>query len=359
MADPMTATAEFSALENKYGNFIVPAMKIKINGMDVISQLGLTISEMQVKLSLEGASMVIIKIADAYDVKSHSFDSKIKNNFKLGSIVEIELGYLSSTSAVFKGYVAGLGAEMGESPKLLVKLMDVRKLMMTSGVKRILFEDENYSDVFKKVLGDYSKLCSVECEATSDKLTSPISQSTNDYNFVKNELIKKGKSEREFFVLLDKAYFRTPGKNKTPIMKVQFGRELLEFTMMGDYLDTKVKVVGYDPVNFAEITSESNAKSPEKQTSVLTPTPTQFFIDADADSEAKASTRAKAIAAKMADESCFAQGLMIGLPEIVPGRYIQVEKTDDLLDKKYYLTEVTHSINESSFTTSFEAKGWI
>ncbi len=359
MGDPMTATAEFSALEIKYGNFVVPAMKIKMNGMDVISQLDLTVSEMQVKLSLDGASMVIIKIADAYDVKSHSFESKIKNKFKLGTITEIELGYLSSTSPVFKGYVAGLGAEMSESPLLLVKLMDVRKLMMTSGVKRILFEDENYSDVFKKVMGDYSKLCSVTCDATSDKLKSPISQSTNDYNFVKNELIKKGKSEREFFVLLDKAYFRTPGKNKTPIMTVHYGRELLEFTMMAEYLDTKIKVVGYDPVNFKEIVSDADAKSPEKQTSVLSPAPTQFFIDADADSESKASTRAKAIAAKMKDESCYAQGVLIGLPEIVPGRYIKVDKTDDLLDKKYYISEVTHNINESSFTTSFEAKGWI
>lgn len=358
MADLMTATAEFSALENKYGNFIVPAMKIKINGMDVISQLDLTVSEMQVKLSLEGASMVIMKISDAYDDKSHSFDSKIKSNFKLGTIAEIELGYLSQTTAVFKGYVAGLGAEMGESPKLLVKLMDVRKLMMTSGVKRILYEDENYSDVFKKVLGDYSKLCTPTIDATSDKLTSPISQSTNDYNFVKNELIKKGKSEREFFVLLDKAYFRTPGKNKTPIMTVNYGRELLEFTMMADYLDTKIKVVGYDPVNFQEIVSEAQAKSPESQTSVLTPAPTQFFIDADADSETKASTRAKTIAAKLKNESCFAQGLLIGLPEIVPGRYIKVDKTDDLVDKKYYITEVIHSITETRFTTAFEAKGW-
>ena len=359
MADPMTATAEFAVLENKYGNFIVPAMKIKINGMDVISQLGLTVSEMQVKLSIEGASMVLIKISDAYDVKSHSFKSKIKNQFKLGNITEIELGYLSDTSKVFKGYVAGLGAEMGESPKLIVKLMDVRKLMMTSGVQRVLYEDENYSDVFKKVMGNYSKLCSVTCDATSDKLTSPISQSTNDYNFVMNELIKKGKSEREFFVLLDKAYFREPGKNKTPIMTVHYGRELLEFTMMADYLDTKIKVVGYDPVNFKEIVSETTAKSPEKQSSVLSPAPTQFFIDADADSESKASTRAKTIAAKLQNESCFAQGLLIGLPEIVPGRYIKVDKTDDMLDKKYYITEVTHSITESSFTTAFEAKGWI
>ena len=359
MGDLMTGTAKFDSLENKYGNFIVPAVKIKANGSDLVSKNDLTVIELTVTLSLESAGMAIIKIADAYNVEKHSFESKIKGLFKLGTVIEIELGYLSETTAVFKGYVAGLGAEFEDSPVLVVKLMDARKLMMTSGVRKQLYEDKNYSDIFKKVMGRYSKLCSIEAEGTTDNLKAPVSQSTNDYNFVRNELLKKGKSEREFFILYDKAYFRKPCKNKTPIMSVSFGRELLRLSTMAEYLDTEIEVIGYDPVNSKSISSKQKAKSPESLTSVLSPAQQQFFIDPDADSEEKAKIRAGSIAENMIMNSCFAEGELIGLPEIVPGRFLKVEDTDALVDKSYYLNEVTHYYTESTFRTSFEAKGWV
>ncbi len=359
MGDLMTGTAKYESLENKYGNFIVPAVKIKSNGSDVVTKNDLTILELTVTLSLESAGMAIIKVADIYDTKNHSLDSKVKKLFKLGTIMEIELGYLSETTAVFKGYVAGLGAEFGETPALVVKLMDARKLMMTGGVRKQLYEDKNYSDIFKKVMGRYSKLCSIEADATTDNLKAPVSQSTSDYNFVKNELLKKGKSEREFFILYDKAYFRKPCKNKTAIMTVTFGRELMRLSTMADYLDTEIEVIGYDPVNCKSISSKQKVKTSESQTSVLSPAQQQFFIDPDADSEEKAKIRAGAIAEKMKLNCCYAEGELIGLPEIVPGRFLKVEDTDSLVDKSYYLSEVTHYYTESAFRTSFEAKGWV
>ena len=359
MADLMSATTNSAKLENKYGNYVVPAVKIKSSGSDLVSSLQLTVTELTVTLSLESAGMAVIKLSDAYDVEKSSFDSKIKNAFKLGTIMQIEIGYLSSTEAVFKGYVAGLGVEFGEMPLLTVKLMDARKLMMTGGVRRQLYADKNYSDIFKKVMSNYSKLCSVVCDATSDNLTSPVSQSTNDFDFVKNELIAGGKSDREFFVFCDKAYFRTPAKNKTPIMTVEFGEELLGFEMMADYLDTEIVVMGYDPKTCKDISTKVKAKTPEKYTPVLTPTPSQFFFDADADTEAKTKLRANALARIAEQNACYARGELIGLPEIVPGRFLQIDKLDGMANKKYYISEVVHTMSESNFSTSFESKGWI
>ena len=359
MADLMTATTDSAKLENKYGNFVVPAMKIKASGSDLISSLEISVVDMTVTLSLETASMVIIKIGGAYDVEKHSFSSKVKNAFKLGTVMTVELGYLSDTTCVFKGYVAGLGVEFRDIPMLVVKLMDVRKLMMSGGVKRQLYDDKNYSDVFKKIMSNYSKLCSVVCDATSDELTSPVSQSTNDFDFVNRELIGKGKSDREFFVVTDKAYFRERGKNKTPIMKAELGRLLLKFSMMAEYLDTEINVVGYDPTNIKSLTSNIKAKTSENYSPVITPTPKQYFIDADADNVSKTKVRAEAIAKRMQMKACFAEGELVGLPEIIPGRYIEIKDLDSLADRKYYISEVRHCINESRFSTFFETRGWI
>ncbi|MBR5089301.1 MAG: hypothetical protein IK093_07730 [Ruminiclostridium sp.] len=359
MADLMTATEKYSSLENKYGCFVVPAFRIKSGGTDLVAKNNLTVADLSVTLSLENAGMAVIKLAGLYNIEKRSFDSKVKSLFKLGTVMEIEVGYLSATIPVFKGYVDGLGTEIDEEPMLVVKLMDARRLMMTSGIRKQLYDDKNYSDIFKKVMGRYSKLCSIEAEATNDKLTAPVSQSTSDYNFVKNELLKKGKSEREFFILYDKAYFRKPCANKTPIMTVIYGRELFRISTMSDYLDTEIEVIGYDPKNSVSISSKATVKSSEQQTPVLTPAQKQFFIDADADSEEKAKIRVCSISDKLKRESCYAEGELIGIPEIVPGRYLQVDEIDEIANKSYYLTEVTHHINSSTFRTLFEAKGWV
>ena len=50
---------------------------------------------------------------------------------------------------------------------------------------------------------------------------------------------------------------------------------------------------------------------------------------------------------------------MIGLPEIVPGRYLQVASLEKMADKKYYLSEVVHTLSDNRFVTRFEAKGWL
>ncbi len=359
MPDLMTESTDSTKLQNKYGNYYVPAYKIKSSGNDLISSLSLSVTEIEVVLSVDSAGMVVIKIADAYDIKSHSFDSKIKKAFMLGTIIEIELGYLSATTPVFKGYVAGFGALFDDMPLLVVKLMDVRKLMMTSGVRRQLYEDKNYSDIFKKLMGTYSKLCSPVCDATSDNLTSPVSQNSSDYDFICRELLDNGKADREFFVFYDKAYFRIRSKNKTPIMKAELGEELLKFSMMADYLDTEINLVGHDPIQCKDICAKVKAKTPAKCIPVLTPSPPQFYFDADSDTEAKAKCRAQAIANTEIAGVCFASGEMVGLPEIVPGRYLEIKDLDEMTDKKYYITEVRHVISDSTFTTFFESKGWI
>ena len=49
--DLMTAVTDYTVLENRYGNFMVPAFKIKSSGIDLISTLDLTVTELRVTLS--------------------------------------------------------------------------------------------------------------------------------------------------------------------------------------------------------------------------------------------------------------------------------------------------------------------
>ncbi len=356
MADLMSGKASYKQLANKYANFIVPAAKIKVNGIDVLRSQHLVIHEMEVVLSLDAASSAVIKFAHIYDEEKHSFGSKIKSSFQLGNIVEIELGYISTTEKIFKGYVEMAGVEMGESELFVVTLMDVKRLMMASGKKSILYKVGNYSDAFKKVMGSYSALCSIKVDATSDNLEEPIAQYSNDYDFVEQELINKGRADREFLVFAGVAYFRKPHKVTAPVIKLRYGRELLSLSVSHCYKDLKIEVIGVDDTEEI-VKGSANVTANASQKKLISPSPVYTVTDPYADTKDKAVTRAEIIARRERERASVGHGSTLGLPEIVPGRYIEVENVDSMFDKKYYITEVTHVFTNDTFVTQFEAGG--
>lgn len=354
MADLMTETTSYTDLANKYGNFMVPAVKIKVNGQDTVTSLGLSIVEITVTASLKAAGCAVIRIGGCYDLEQSSFSSDVKDKFKLGTVVTIELGYLSTTEAVFKGYVAMLGAEFGEDRYLVVTLMDARRLMMTGGKKHLLHDVKNYSDAFQAVIDAYSSLCDASVDATSDELEYPVSQTSSDYDFITKELTRKGK--REFFVFADKAYFRKMDSSTSAVMTLEYGRELYELKVDFEYLDLNINVLGYHQGTEEAVSYSVQAKGTMDQTSVMT-TPEFTVTDGDADTAEKAQNRAEFIQKQEMMRTCTGNGKTIGLPEIVPGRYVEVESADAFINKKYYITEVIHHMREHDFITEFEIGG--
>lgn len=359
MPDLMTETYTYNALAEKYGGFCVPLVKIKQNGTDLISTMKLSIVDIRVTLSLDAANMVVFKIGGIYDEEKHSFDGRVKSTFTLGSILEVELGYLSSSLNIFKGYVAMTGVEFCETPLLVITLMDVRRLMMVSGNRHMLHEVDNYSDAFKQVMEKYSKLCSLEIDATSDNLENPLSQVQNDYLFVTRELINNGKTDREFFVLGDKVYFRKPGKMKQPVMTLQYGRELLALKTDEEYQDLKIEVIGYDGKAQNVLQGSAAVAKNSSQKKIVAVTQTYTLADPFADTQKKADEKAEMIAGEKEWRARSGQGITIGLPELVPGRFVSVELLEkDYGDHKYYVRSVVHEIRNDRFQTIFEIGGW-
>ena len=355
----MSGSYTYEELQKKYDDFVIPVVKVKVNGIDVVSTMDLSIVEMKMTLSIEAASMVILKIGDQYDMKNHSFESKVKNEFSIGTIVEVEVGYKSSTLELFKGFVAALGAEFSDLPMIVVTLMDARRLMMLAGNRVELHDVRNYSDVFHTIMSRYSRLCSTDVDPTSDNLINPLSQTQDDYQFVTRELIASGRADREFFVLGDKAYFRKPYKEKTSIITLEYGRELLALKTDEAYRDLNVQVVGYDADQQKTVTGKASVKTPLLMKKLIGDTPEYYLTDPSMDTISKAKDKAQSIADRLEYKAKTGQGMTIGIPEIVPGRYITVKSLDkDLCDHKFYLKNVIHEINGDDYKTMFDIEGW-
>lgn len=354
----MTDTCTYDSLVNKYGNFYVPAVELYVDGSDAVQDMMLSLYSLEISLSLLTPSKAVIRLNDIYDRESRSFDSKVKNKFKLGTVVEVGIGYGSEIQKVLKGFVAALGAEFGKNTCLVVTVADVRRLMMTSGVHHMLHDVSNYSDAVRTIMGEYSKLCTAEIDDTDDQLEKPFSQRSTDYDFITRELIGSGRCEREFLVTGNKAYFRKPHGDAEAICSLEFGRELQEFQVESAYTDLKVDVTGYNQQEQSIITASAAAKSTEDQSSLMTNTPTHNIVDPQMDTQDKADVCARGYASGRIAAGQKGKGICVGLPELVPGRFVEITMLEEMANKKFYIQSVTHKVGKEGFVTEFETGGW-
>ena len=359
MFDLMSSdTDTYNSLANKYGNFREPAVRLYVDGSDVVQELQLSIHSAEIILSLSEASTAVIRLNDVYDQETQSFDSKVKNKFKLGTVVEVGIGYQSEIQKVLKGYVASLGAEFGKNIWLVITVADVRRLMMTSGVHQVLYDVKNYSDAVQTVLGRYSKLCTPEIEATDDKLEKPLSQKSNDYDFITKELIAAGCCNREFLVMGNKAYFRKPHGGAEVICSLKPGKGLEKFKVESEYTDLQVDVTGYNQQEQSVVKASATVKSTQPFSSVMTSTPVHIIASPEMDTQDKAGVCAQYYADRRLALGQKGRGICVGLPELMPGGYVEVVTPEEIANKKFYIQKVRHKINIKGFYTEFQTRGW-
>lgn len=358
MADLMKGTTTFEDLITKYSNFMVPTIKIKVQGSDIVSSLKIAVEDVSIVLPLDSAGSCNFTIINAFDLEESSFSSAVTLKLKLGTIFEVELGYGSSTTMVFKGYISEINMNFSESPTLEVSGMDVRKLMMDGKERMVKHDVKNYSEAFTQIMDKYKKLCSsTDVDATDDQLgTNGVNQVKSDYKFIQNSLCKK--AERKFFVLGDKAYFVKKDKYNSPIITLQWGLSLVSFSRRANYLDSEILVVGHDGDAGASFEGSAKATSSDPQSTLITqPNPT-VILDPDATSESKAKQRAEIEANGIMSRNQSASGSCIGIPELVPGRYIKINKLGSGIKDKFYLVKVSHRFGSDGFTTNFDVEGW-
>jgi phage protein D len=354
----MEDSSNFSSLSKKYDNFRVPAAKLRVGGRNILDIKGVSLDNLQIRLSLNGAGSASFTMNDCYDYKNSTFLKELKSAAVLGKTVEAELGYGSSTVLVFKGFLAAvdMALDVEDGISFVMTAMDARRLMMTDNQHSVMYTEKKYSDIAKKILKRYEPLCSAKVEATSGELENPIQQELSDYEFLTGKLARQ--DGMEFFVVADKAYFRKKKSNKTPAITLGIESGLKSFKRRAVYLDRKIQVQGYSANPGERILGEADAKSGEKQEKALHEAGLTVVKMADISTAQAAGNAAKSLAEALADESMQAEGTCVGLPQIVPGRFIKIEGIDSMADKKYYVTEVSHTLGGNGFTTSFEINGW-
>lgn len=352
----------------RYNDFIGYKVSIEVGGKDITKEKDLLIRDVSVVLStgLE-ASVCTFNFKSkvtSYDSKGGKIedDSCIPEITKLGTKVEVKMGYDDKLKQVFVGYVYTVNVNVETVTEIIytVEAMDVKALMMNSRRMDVkTAATDSYSKAVTELLKDYSAYYNDTEITETQQLTTPIVQyDQSDYEFVAG-LAKK--LNYLFYVFNGKVFF-TKYPTGDAAIEIEPGVDLLSFSREATLSD-QVKTV------IARSNDEKNPEEPiEGKTSaiknkigdgkrsatdakIIDDKNTVVIIDNTVNSQEEAEKRAQAELERLS--MGFAKGSfeVRGIPEIEPGTYVEIKGFNEDLNGKYFVTEVRHEVNSSEYRT--------
>ena len=364
----------YDKLKSKYYEFANPRAKIEVDGKEFTGENGdMIVNDIHIELvSGFEASIATFRIYNVYDAESGEFRyDEISKQIVLGKSVVISLGYLNNLEKVFVGFIAGVDfcyEGEGHLPYIEVSAMDIKGIMM-GGSYASQCTTDHYSGAVKEIFNRtaYQNLKSgggyTDCrvDETADKKTggdkNKVSDYTvemvseSDYDFV----VKAAKKFNfEFFVDRGRIYFRKAKSNTTTLMTIGSGKGLRKFNV-GYSLTGLVATVEARAMDAGQgklITAKE--KYPEAGKSISTGNQakkllgdgTKVYIDPTIKSQSQAEARAAALKEQMSYRLGNLEGTCVGLPDLVPGRFIKLSGLGGPTENRFYLTEVVHDFDD-------------
>ncbi|MCM1157424.1 MAG: phage baseplate assembly protein V [Bacteroidales bacterium] len=349
--DLMTAVYTYDELVKEYQDFRVPAAAIYIGNSkeNVIAAKKAAVESIRITLSADQTAVLSFRIVNGFDLTTHSMQGEIKELFRVGKVIEAALGYGSSLTTVFKGYIAEYKTVYQEMPAISVTALDLRKLLMQSRRRKYKYAENTYSQIFSEVMGNYRKLYDT-LHVDSVEQKEELTQNDTDYRFIRDELCRKG--NREFFVVGKDVYFKKPEEEGSSFLELEWGKNLISFQAGSGYCNGQMKVYSCQEDKTWN-TAQTSIKTGDDTPSLTAETQIEEWeLGAGLDTQILTNWLDKKASEKK-EKNRTAAGTLIGLPELVPGRYIKIKGVDSDDEGIYYLKEVSHSFDHDGFITSF------
>ncbi len=384
------AEFNFGDLKNKYDLFREPKVAVSIDGKDIKGEDGLAVAAAEIELTAGyEASMATLTLTGCYDPDSRSFDiKKTKQYLYMGSSVIVYLGYGSSLREVFRGFIARVHFLIpqfieDEIPKIELTCLDVKGLLMANRHSKRL-KSQYYSDAVREVLEANSFIMQKDSsgsnftelninntpdkpqgasgggtggggtQQTTDRRVEMVEES--DYDFI----VKAAKRYNfEFFVVGGNLYFIEAKKNTDPLIELNPLMGMIDLDVGYDItgLVKSVVVRNIDMEQGKYIGNKMKSKSKISMGNKAKPlieNQSLVYIDPTTDSKEEAGYRAAYLMNNVDYRLGSVTGVFVGMPEIIPGRFITLTDFGQPLNNNFYITSVRHSMTPREFTTRFE-----
>ena len=363
---------DLAALSKGYGDFYAPAYAVRLGRDDLMRDLFVSVSQVEVDLVLGAASRFTFTLTDCYSHKLRAFKTgrgaDVLALIGFGAELEISMGYgdVKSMPIAVSGMITEITTSFpdGGAPELAIAGYD-HGFPLTIGKNSRTWTKASDSDAAHEI-ASFNNLDAV-IETTRATHAQIEQNQESDWEF-----LKKLAERNHFELYVDEGrrlHFGKPNDRATAVVTLAYGEGLLSFKPEANLAGqiSKVEVYGWDPktkkaiVGRAVAGEESglNGKSagqllntfvrePSKQPTLRLRQP--VFTQAEADQRAKAALNERA------KQFLTGDGEAIGLPDIRPDRNVELTKLGGPFSKTYYIQQATHKIDSNGYRTRFKVK---
>lgn len=360
----------FKSLEQKYGNFLSPTFKIKVGGFKLDSYK-IPVSHLQIQMTTENrAGLCSFTVEAMYNYETGVWSDGFLDKVDVGMRVEVEIGYADSQKRVFLGYVDKYRIDYSSqgAPQLHISAMDGLGLLM-SNREKVDFGKKKTTDVVRELVMacrhvGLADACTVDSlPSFQAQLVKERACSSYDFLCRLSEMCFVS-----FCIINGELIFSNLMKNTSPLMELTMGVSLIEFSKtvaLSQQTVGSVTVISNGTVDKKEVRSKAVVPSGyggAGQTGVqkwkaLEGTNKDLVVNF-----LKSADECRTVAQNVLDSMSlgFVQGngRCIGIPEIIPGRYIKLSGLDKETNGSYFVTAVTHTFSGEGYFTEFEVKGF-
>jgi len=363
---------ELATYAERYRDFYAPAFSIKVGGDELMRDLTVAVTQMEVDMVLGAASRFSFTAADCYSHKLHAFKTgrgrDLLSILAFGAETQICMGYgdARSTPVAINGIITEITTSFpeGGSPELSVAGYD-HGFALTMGKNSRTWTKARDSDAASEIAG-FNNLNSA-IDPTKEKLPQIEQNQENDWEFLKK---LADRNHYELFVDERKLlHFGLPNDKAKAVVRLVYGQGLFSFKPEANLARqiSKVEIYGWDPKTKKQIkgvamTGEESGLSGKSGGQLLK----SFVRDSSKQptlrlrqpvfTQAEANERAKAALNERAKQFLTGEGETIGLPEIRPDRNIELDGLGSPFSKTYYIQQATHKIDGTGYRTRFKVK---
>jgi phage protein D len=363
---------ELATLAKNYGDFYSPAYAVRLGASDLVRDLVVAVSQVEVDLMLGAASRFAFTLTDCYSHKLHAFQTgrgdNLLNLLPFGADVEVCLGYgdARSTPTAVRGMITEITTSFpeGGSPELAIAGYD-HGFPLTIGKNSRTWSKARDSDAAHEI-ASFNNL-NATIETTNEKHAQIEQNQESDWEF-----LKKLADRNHFELYVDERrtlHFGKPNDKADAVVRLVYGQGLLNFKPEANLAGqiSKVEVYGWNPKTKQPIKGEASAgeesglsgKSAGQRLNAFVRDPSKrptLRLRQPVFTQAEADQRAKAALNERAKQFLTGEGETIGLPEVRPDRNVELANLGVPFSKIYYIQQATHKIDNSGYRTRFKVK---
>lgn len=364
-SDLFTAVFETDKLRESYQQYAAPAAKIWIGKQpqELVQAAGVRIESIRVSLGLDTAASADFSVTDIWDDQQKALKKSVKNSLVCGEMIKIELGYGSELVDVFHGFIYETGIQFSEMPSMQVTVMDVKRLMADNEEIDTVWKEQTLSNLFSTLMGKY-KVFGLSASVEENKKSGAGGDAGGVKTFIQRgsdlSLVRKLCREHDLrFLVYGKKAKLTAKSEEKAVLTLSWGKDLISFSQSCSYVNKEIVVRG---------TLREDAQKNimiEKRETVLSegaekaeiPKSVKVIELTNMKSEDEAANRLADEAESVRESMDSGRGSCIGMPILIPGRYLGIKGIDGSVDGEYYLKAVNHTFGTDGFTTDFTLGG--